>query len=81
MARTKPSLRHGAREPVEDEAVPALRLLDGLLDDAHHDVVGHQRARLHGVLRAHTVGQGGTDMTTTTKTTTLLHNMQAFIMF
>lgn len=60
-SRALPRLRHCTGESVEDEAVPALRLLDGLLDDAHHDVVGHQRAGLHRVLGAHAVGRLGGD--------------------
>ena len=40
-------LRGGAREAVEDEAVGALGRLDVVLDDAHHDVVRHEAARLH----------------------------------
>mmetsp|Transcript_16232 Transcript_16232/g.43734 ORF Transcript_16232/g.43734 Transcript_16232/m.43734 type:complete len:260 (-) Transcript_16232:22-801(-) len=44
-------LLHGAREAVEDEAVLALLLGDGILDDAHHDLVGHKASRLHHLVR------------------------------
>ncbi len=44
-------LRHGAREAVEDEALAGVGLLDALGDDADHDVVGHQAAARHDLLR------------------------------
>jgi len=37
-------LHHGAREAVEDEALLAGWPLHGLVDDAHHQVIGHQLA-------------------------------------
>ena len=54
-------LRDGAREPVEDEAVAAARVLDGLFDDADHDVVRDERPGFHGGLRADAVGGSGLD--------------------
>jgi hypothetical protein len=43
-------LHHRAREAVEDKAASALRALDGILDDANDNLIGHEFARLHGLL-------------------------------
>ncbi len=43
-------LTDGAGKAIEDEAVGALGGLDCLLDDAHHDVIGHEAARVHHLL-------------------------------
>ncbi len=44
-------LRHCAREAVEDEAFARIRLFDALGDDLHHDLIRHQSAARHDVLR------------------------------
>lgn len=44
-------LRDRAREAVEDETGAALRRRDVVLDEAHHDVIRHQRPRIHCLLR------------------------------
>lgn len=49
-------LHHCAGEAVQHEASPALWPLDVLLDQPHHNLVRHQRARLHGLLCLHAVG-------------------------
>jgi hypothetical protein len=54
-------LRHRARKPVEDETVPRVRLVDALGDDADHDVVGHQPAAGHDVLRLEPDRRSGGD--------------------
>ena len=40
-------LRHGSREPVEEEAVRAVGLRKSLGDDSGHQLVGHQSTGLH----------------------------------
>ena len=45
-------LRHRARKAVEDEPARSVRLSQPLLDDADHDVVGHQQPGVHPLLRA-----------------------------
>ena len=40
-------LLHGARKAVEDETVLRVGLVDAVIDDADHDLVGDERAGLH----------------------------------
>ena len=47
------SLRHRAREAIQDEAVCAFGRFDVVLDDPDHDVIAHQTTRLHQGLRLH----------------------------
>ena len=54
-------LRDRAREAVEDEALPGVRLLDALGDDADHDVVGDELARLHDGLGLEADRRAGRD--------------------
>ena len=54
-------LRHRSREPIQDETISALWRLDGLLDDADDDVIRHERAALHGLLRLDAVRGLGRD--------------------
>ena len=44
-------LRHGARKTVEDETLLRVRLFDAIRDNSDHDLVRHQRAAGHDVLR------------------------------
>mmetsp|Transcript_48396 Transcript_48396/g.92598 ORF Transcript_48396/g.92598 Transcript_48396/m.92598 type:complete len:254 (+) Transcript_48396:155-916(+) len=41
-------------ESVKHEAVPALRLFNGVFNDAHHELVGYKRSAQHGFLGLHT---------------------------
>ena len=43
-AAARPHLHHRAREAVEHKAGAALRVLDVLLNQAHHDLIRHQSA-------------------------------------
>src|SRR6056297_1470441 len=57
-------LGDGAREPVEDEAVGRVRLLDPVSHDTDHDLVGNECPGIHGRLRLQPdgglCGHGGT---------------------
>ena len=54
-------LRDRARETIEDEAVPGVRLADAVGDDGYDDFVGHQLAAIHDRLGAQADQRAGLD--------------------